>query len=632
MRGDQKISDLQAKLAISQTNFHLAVSVETVNGVERLLESHRKMNESLRKVIEEIRAAHAESARNHAKTHEQVTQLQNATSVANDTTHLRLDNMQRDQRVSQQAADSTRTAVDENFAKLETGTDKQLVNIEIAATRAALIGSLKYDGMFDRQQFIKTPLSGTFEWIFDDSPPRVPQQDEDPRSREHMRGKFARWLRSNEPLFWISGKAGSGKSSLMSLIKDDPRTNRALSTWAEGQKVYTFSFFFWRAGSALQNGIPGLLRSLLHQLVEANSDVVDLIMLVKPALYNGWTTQSLLDALQKSLEAFQKDRIFLMIDGLDEYEDEYTVLLGTITMFRDRSNVKTCVASRPETVILAELCTFPTLRLQDLNRRDISKFVRRKLQPCEGNLTEEFMCRFVDRAEGVFLWAALVVNSMVSGFLSGDDEATLPLQLDNTPKELFDLFKQLLFAVDKVHQDSLSLCLFHLKQAHQKRYHGFPLVGTIGLIAASLPKCEEVCSTDQFLSLCAQTSDRLVAHMKGSIEIDRPYMKRRFENSAIELLDFDRHTHERKKIDLHNDRYAAGERMIFCHRSAHNFFFGPESSAVHSDAPWLMPALETERIARMTLNGLVVFLQHAPLIISPDSWSVTDCWPFWSPL
>jgi hypothetical protein len=56
-----------------------------------------------------------------------------------------------------------------------------------------------------------------------------------------MRGKFARWLRSNEPLFWISGKAGSGKSSLMSLIKDDSRTNRALSTWAEGQKVYTAS-------------------------------------------------------------------------------------------------------------------------------------------------------------------------------------------------------------------------------------------------------------------------------------------------------------------------------------------------------------------------------------------------------
>jgi hypothetical protein len=31
-------------------------------------------------------------------------------------------------------------------------------------------------------------------------------------------GEFARWLRTGEPKFWISGRAGSGKSCLTSLI------------------------------------------------------------------------------------------------------------------------------------------------------------------------------------------------------------------------------------------------------------------------------------------------------------------------------------------------------------------------------------------------------------------------------
>jgi len=189
MRGDKKIRDLQARLAVSQTNFHLAVSVETLDNV---LKDHLKTNDTLRTVLEELRDARIASDRNHTKTQQQVTELQTA-----------------------------------------------IVSVEVTAKRNEVLESLRYPDMSARQQNIKPPSSGTFEWIFDDS---APKEDPPRDGRGRLQGKFARWLRSDEPLFWIAGKPGSGKSSLMSLIHDDSRTQDALSTWAGSKQLHTFAF------------------------------------------------------------------------------------------------------------------------------------------------------------------------------------------------------------------------------------------------------------------------------------------------------------------------------------------------------------------------------------------------------
>jgi hypothetical protein len=411
------------------------------------------------------------------------------------------------------------TSLTNDIVKFGTGIGEQLSGAEVTAKRKEVMDSLKYSEMFDRQQTIKPPSIGTFEWIFDDSPPEEDSsQNECDRSRHDMRGRFSRWLRSDESLFWISGKAGSGKSSLMAFIQDDPRTKAALTTWARGHELYTFSFYFWRPGSALQKSIPGILRSLLYQLASAKPAIVDLIKTVKSATYNDWTTKSLLAALQKSLTAFREDRVYLMIDRLDEYEDSYGELLDVILECHSQSCVKACLASRPETAILAELKSFPTLRLQDLNERDISKFVWDRLRPYEDALTEQLTSQLICRAEGVFLWAALVVRSMISGCLAGDDVATLLSRLNTTPLQLVALFEQLLSSVEKVHQESLCLCLFHLNEVHWSR--PTKLVGSLGLITASLPECQEVNSPDEFISACTRTSSRLVARWKGLVEID----------------------------------------------------------------------------------------------------------------
>lgn len=215
--------------------------------------------------------------------------------------------------------------------------------------------------------------------------------------------------------------------------------------------------------------------------------------------------------------------MLLVVDGLDEFDGQYMELLEIILEWRNRPYVKTCLASRPETAILAKLGSFPTLRLQDLNEGDISKFVWDKLRgddlrDYEEQLTEILISRLICRSEGIFLWAHLVVESMIPGCLVGDDTATLLLRLDETPEGLDALFKQLLSRVDKVHHESLSLCLFHLDSNNCARTSEFDR--SVSLIAASLPICQDMNSTDDFLDACTRTSATLVAQWKGMVEIE----------------------------------------------------------------------------------------------------------------
>jgi hypothetical protein len=70
-----------------------------------------------------------------------------------------------------------------------------------------VLGSLHYAGMEDREERIVDAFGSTFQWIFKDSP-------NDQRKWDN----FKNWLGSDSQLYWITGKAGSGKSTLIKYI------------------------------------------------------------------------------------------------------------------------------------------------------------------------------------------------------------------------------------------------------------------------------------------------------------------------------------------------------------------------------------------------------------------------------
>jgi len=76
-----------------------------------------------------------------------------------------------------------------------------------------LLESLYYSEIKDRHDRISEAHGMTFQWIYGD-----------PRPGDRPWTDLSHWLESNRSLYWITGKAGSGKSTLMKYLYNDERT------------------------------------------------------------------------------------------------------------------------------------------------------------------------------------------------------------------------------------------------------------------------------------------------------------------------------------------------------------------------------------------------------------------------
>lgn len=128
--------------------------------------------------------------------------------------------------------------------------------------RERFLRSLKFSDMNKRKNEILNSLHLTFQWIFnikvDDGNYRQPPWDD-----------VVQWLESDQKLNWISGKPGSGKSTLVKFIVTwDGAAETTLEGWHEGTQILTH--FMWSPGHIMQRSIKGLLSSLLHQALERN--------------------------------------------------------------------------------------------------------------------------------------------------------------------------------------------------------------------------------------------------------------------------------------------------------------------------------------------------------------------------
>lgn len=112
-----------------------------------------------------------------------------------------------------------------------------------------LHGSIYLPDLDFRISQIDTPFQDTYHWIFN-----LPV--------------FSNWLQEGSGLFWIRGKPGSGKSTLMKFICQSDETLDLIHNWTAGSIEIQASFFFHYRGSAVQKSLEGVLRSLVTQLIK----------------------------------------------------------------------------------------------------------------------------------------------------------------------------------------------------------------------------------------------------------------------------------------------------------------------------------------------------------------------------
>jgi hypothetical protein len=130
-----------------------------------------------------------------------------------------------------------------------------------------ILNSLLFSTINDRYERVAEAHERTFEWIYNDSP-----------FEETYWSNFADWLQHGDGLYWIQGKAGSGKSTLMKYICDNPLTNRYLTYWAGEHPLHTAESYLWNIGTTLQKSQSGLLRKLLYDVLSQSPDLLPIIL------------------------------------------------------------------------------------------------------------------------------------------------------------------------------------------------------------------------------------------------------------------------------------------------------------------------------------------------------------------
>lgn len=309
---------------------------------------------------------------------------------------------------------------------------------------------LNYEKKDDRFDDIAEAHRNTFDWIL--------QEDSFKHTSWPDLGK---WLQKDTGIYWISGKAGSGKSTLMKFLQEDMRLKEALKLWAGDSTLLVVSFYFWNAGTDLQKSQEGLFRSLLFQALEQEPSLGPVLFPEQYEFGAKWTNFPTFHGLRRGFERLTNRldgsfKVAMLIDGLDEFDATHVTIaeLAEIFMAATQSpHWKTLVSSRPLPAFEAAFAGQPKLRLHELTHKDITAYVDDKLSghPRITELaiddsagTKALIAEIVNSASGVFLWVKLVVRTLLEGLQNYDNLDDLHRRLMVLPRDLEKLFRHML--------------------------------------------------------------------------------------------------------------------------------------------------------------------------------------------
>ena len=319
----------------------------------------------------------------------------------------------------------------------------------------SIIESLRFPQISERANNIKEAHPATFEWLFEGNGKTVTHRQQ---------SNIFHWLQTGTGTFWVSGKAGSGKSTLMKFFYNNPKTTAALEDWASGSKLVSASFFFWNAGTKLQKSQQGLLQTLILHIFRQDPALIAILCPHRwqrsATSAEPWTSTDIFDAFAKLVNhRIDNLKFCFFIDGLDEYDGEHMDVIKIIEGLVHSPSIKICFSSRPWNVFerfygnnLGQ-----KLHLQELTSGDITQFTRdelaaathfgsrRSTRRAYSSLVQDI----ANKAQGVFLWVFLVVRSLCRGMTNLDTPSELQARLLELPTELEELFQHILDTSEK---------------------------------------------------------------------------------------------------------------------------------------------------------------------------------------
>jgi len=343
-------------------------------------------------------------------------------------------------------------------------TDRSLV--DLSKIQHDVLDLLWFRFMTDRQEEISAPYKATFGWS------HAARTGGGGTGSNHL----ASWLVQGTGIYWVNGKAGSGKSTFMKHMATDPQTATLLQEWAgEDTTLLCAQFFFWAAGTRLQKSQEGLLRTILHESLSRNPELIPVVFpthsrqLSRRSLLVGEPSLAELKAAFSILmtQRVSSLHICLFIDGVDEYDGDHIELLEYLDKLVS-ARVKFVLSSRPTPSCVEAFAGCPSIRLQDFTRPDIVFFVvgsllsKRSFAAMAAERLEEvgeLFREIVDKASGVFLWVILVVKALRAAADNLDSIADLRTRVDELPADLDRLYADMLAKMDPVYRRQAAMLL-----------------------------------------------------------------------------------------------------------------------------------------------------------------------------
>jgi hypothetical protein len=381
------------------------------------------------------------------------------------------------------------------------------------ACQQQILKTLWFRTINDRKENITSAHAKTFRWVLDSPMHDVPWND------------LSKWLQHDSRIYWISGKAGSGKSTLMKYLYEEPRTSHLISRWANGTAYSLVHHFFWNLGTQDQKSQQGLSRALLFQILQSNS------WLIAEALPSMWTQlqHQNIDhvkppSIAETKYAFRVisssstlSKFCFFIDGLDEYDGNYLDGIAFLEELAVHPHIKIIVASRPIPDCVSAFQHLPHLKLHDLTRADITSYVKDKIgghsymqslanrHPQEA---KEMLQTVVDKSSGVFLWVTLACRSLTSGFSDFDSMSELKRRIDELPPELGEMFQYMLMKINPRHRKQGARLLQICQAAHQD--YGVPAL-RLALLE------EDSISVDSFSDITNEDRRTVLDQLEGRL-------------------------------------------------------------------------------------------------------------------
>ncbi|MCJ1395121.1 hypothetical protein MMC18_008002 [Xylographa bjoerkii] len=347
--------------------------------------------------------------------------------------------------------------------------------------------SLEDNSRHLRLHQVEVAHNSTYSWLFEDSI------------------GFSRWLKrpphDGDSIFWIKGKPGSGKSTLMKFATQNLETQKLLEC-SNQMSWSVISFFFHDRGTEVQKTLESLLKEILYQIIKLYPNLIPLVLhlylnqstgglpgshalkrctFTENGIWNRETAakaQQILEAAETAgtkgngtwpvedvkmaldIVVLQKKvpiNVCLFVDALDEHKGDPRVLLGLLNRLAKQESagnvyIKLCLASRPEPVFTAGLHSCPELAIHDHTAGDIAIYATDCIKSslhiyqdtCNLDLLKQLVEEIMHNSNGVFIWVKLVVNELVEGIEDGSNIIQLRKLIDTIPVELNDLYRRII--------------------------------------------------------------------------------------------------------------------------------------------------------------------------------------------